>query len=624
MSTAELESQARQGDSDAYLELIGRWDGDLRAMVWSVVDSAASTDEVMERAAVAAFNHIDRFDGQTSMRTWLHTVCLRAAIEHARDGTSLDIVPPAVPDDVAALDDAFRSLDGVERLLVMLTTGLGHDIDDTATIVGMPSASVASNVSRALDRLRTRTANPDDAVELANDDLATYLHRRVPEPGAGHWQRIEAGLRGDAPVEPATPSPIEPPDTGGEADDHGVHAVAPAAAASARSSEGRNRLIAAGVVAALAIVGLLVFLNRAGDDSADTATDAVDASEGAAVTASGADTSTTAGASESNDGVQAEPASPDDAAELDAAPGTTPLAAISMRLNGEANGPAGPYCFTHPSSYVFPADELVDRRALLYLDVAADGSVSYTAMQGESIVIAGTGLPDTTGALVTTPATQVGASGAPQYAMQIADDQITVTSGEPPLALVDCNGPEVLERVNTMFVLLTDPTAAWEFAAWPPDDAVLSSAGLGPIRIGMTVNELAAELGVDLEIETIDGNTAGACGWVAATPSIARDVWILVELTSPDDGIIRRVSTFSGPWFTPSGITVGSTQQDVITTFPNQIEERPHVYTEGTYMRFLPNNADDPNTVEFVNEGGTIAEIRAGDRNWVGLIEGCA
>lgn len=466
-----------------------------------------------------------------------------------------------------------------------------------------------------------------------DDELRDYLQSRIPAPGPGYWDSIDARLRGEEP-------PSRPVDVAGSASSDERHVESSDTDASVIRPMGMNKtnslgspriLLLAAALIVIAGLGAVALLNRADDEpvgvataSDDPADDGATSEDGATNKEDGDQRGEDSAATSSDEPVQAEPASPEEAAELNALMDASPLMAVQSRLNGAFDTPAGPYCFSHPDSYVFPADELADRRALLQLDVGGDGFVNFTAMQGETIVITGSGYPDEAGTLLTTPIAEVGASGAPPYEIQIGDAQISVAPSEAPLDLVDCDDPEIFDRLNTMFVLLTDPTASWVFDAWPPDDAVLSSAGLGPIRIGMSVSELSAELGVDLSIETIDGNVAGACGSVAATTSIARDVWILVELTSPEDGIIRRVSTFSGPWFTPSGITVGSTQQDVIETFPGQIEESSHVYVDGTYMRYLPTNADDPNTVEFVNEDGIIAEIRVGDRDWVGLVEGCA
>ncbi len=460
-----------------------------------------------------------------------------------------------------------------------------------------------------------------------DDELREYLQSRIPEPGPSYWESIDARLSGeDAPNSTsADPAIAISDERHAESPDTDASVIRPTGMNKTNSLGSPRILLLAAALIVIAGIGAFALLSRSDDEPVGVA--AASDEPAAATQDSAVSGATEEGPSDetsADEPMQAEPASPEEAAELNALMDASPLQAIRNRLNGGFDTTAGPYCFSHPNSYVFPADELDDSRALLQLDVAVDGFVNFTAMQGETIVITGSGYPNETGTLLTTPIAEVGASGAPPYEIQIGDEQISVAPSEAPLTLVDCDDPEIFDRINTMFVLLTDPTASWVFDAWPPDDAVLSSAGLGPIRIGMTVNELSAELGVDLSIDTIDGNVAGACGSVAATTSIARDVWILVELTSPDDGIIRRVSTFAGPWFTPSGITVGSTQQDVLETFPGQIEERPHVYVDGTYMRFLPNNADDPNTVEFVNEDGVIAEIRVGDRDWVGLIEGCA
>lgn len=167
------------------------------------------------------------------------------------------------------------------------------------------------------------------------------------------------------------------------------------------------------------------------------------------------------------------------------------------------------------------------------------------------------------------------------------------------------------------------PASPDESAAWPLDDAVLSSVGLGPIRIGMTVSELSSELGTELAIDTLNGNVVGACGWIT-TSAIDGDVWVIVELTSPTDAIIRRVTVSNSRWSTPSGMTVGVSEETVFETFPGQIESSPHVYVDGNYLTFQPNNTNDPNTVQFVSEGGIVAQIHAGDRNWVSLVEGCA
>lgn len=159
MAMSDLEVRAHQGDPAAFAALLRDWDHDLRGVVWSVVRNANTTDQVMQVAYDTAFASIDRFDDQASMKTWLHTICLRTAIDQTR------AAPPDIDNSASAdteLDAAFDSLDGVERLLIMLTVGVGASFDEAATIVGMPRATVADKVARARDRLDARRTEVAD------------------------------------------------------------------------------------------------------------------------------------------------------------------------------------------------------------------------------------------------------------------------------------------------------------------------------------------------------------------------------------------------------------------------------------------------------------------------------
>ena len=167
VTSSDLEERSLAGDAAAFGELIREWDHDLRGVVWTVVRSAHATDSVMHSSYEKAFRNIHRFDGTTSLKTWLHTICLRAAIDHARASSGHEDVdgqasPPfsshainLVPDS-EELDAVFDSLDRVEQLLLMLTAGLGYGFDETATMVGIARSTVASKAGRAREHLRTR------------------------------------------------------------------------------------------------------------------------------------------------------------------------------------------------------------------------------------------------------------------------------------------------------------------------------------------------------------------------------------------------------------------------------------------------------------------------------------
>lgn len=169
VNPSDLETSARAGDAAAFGELIRAWDHDLRGVVWTVVRSADATDDVMQNSYEKAFRAIGRFDGRASLKTWLHTVCLRSAIDYTRreahrkhDDLTHVVASPAAQDvadgAVASVElgRVFDSLEPVEQVLLMLTAGLGYSFDETATIVGLPRGTVASKVGRARVELRNR------------------------------------------------------------------------------------------------------------------------------------------------------------------------------------------------------------------------------------------------------------------------------------------------------------------------------------------------------------------------------------------------------------------------------------------------------------------------------------
>lgn len=170
-----LEERARQGNAAAFGALIEQFDHDLRGVVWSVVRSNHATDDVMQVAYEKAFRKIGTFDGRSALKTWMHRICYRAAIDHVRyenrrrhaDIDDVTMAGPfssrtATPSDVGRVDDAIEveamltDFDDEQRALLMLTLGLGYTFDETAEIMEMNRGTVASKVSRARTKLQQK------------------------------------------------------------------------------------------------------------------------------------------------------------------------------------------------------------------------------------------------------------------------------------------------------------------------------------------------------------------------------------------------------------------------------------------------------------------------------------
>lgn len=91
-------------------------------------------------------------------------------------------------------------------------------------------------------------------------------------------------------------------------------------------------------------------------------------------------------------------------------------------------------------------------------------------------------------------------------------------------------------------------------------DSQLTPSGIGPIVLGMTLEEAERVSGVTL----VSGQRFGDC-WFA-DPDGLDGVSFMVLNDS-----IRRVDVSGGRTATPEGIRVGSTEQDVLEAYPGQI-----------------------------------------------------
>lgn len=169
LSATELESRARSGDGRAFGELIRRFDSDLRGVAWSVVRTADGTDDVMQTAYEKAFRSIESFDGRSALKTWLHSIVHRTALDYLRyegrrrhqtlavvDQIGLGLQTDGASDRALGRLELSALLDHLEpesRAALMLTVGLGYSYEEAAEILGEARGTVASRVSRARKQL---------------------------------------------------------------------------------------------------------------------------------------------------------------------------------------------------------------------------------------------------------------------------------------------------------------------------------------------------------------------------------------------------------------------------------------------------------------------------------------
>ena len=145
----------------------------------------------------------------------------------------------------------------------------------------------------------------------------------------------------------------------------------------------------------------------------------------------------------------------------------------------------------------------------------------------------------------------------------------------------------------------------------------VSTAGLGPIRIGMNPQEANIAAGYGLELEFIDD----ACYYLTPEPVLS-NVGFMVA-----DGTIARVDIFAGSNITTrSGARIGMTKAQIIGLFGAKIQTSAHKYvTGGEYLTFVPVDEADKNfrVIFETDANGIVTSYRSGRLPEVGWIEGC-
>jgi len=156
-----LVQAARAGDRAALDALLRRHVDFIHAVCRRLAGNDADADDATQEALIAIARGIRRFDGRSSLRTWLYRVATNACLDELRrkarrpvtglpqleqdtDAPSLD---ESVSDQVV-LDAALRALPEEFRAPVVLRDVLGMDYAEIAVTLGLRPGTVRSRIAR--------------------------------------------------------------------------------------------------------------------------------------------------------------------------------------------------------------------------------------------------------------------------------------------------------------------------------------------------------------------------------------------------------------------------------------------------------------------------------------------
>jgi RNA polymerase sigma-70 factor (ECF subfamily) len=232
MTERELIDRARAGDEHAYDVLLEPHRAELRAHCYRMLGSAHDAEDAVQEALLRAWRGLTRFEGRSSLRSWLYTistnVCLKAIERRPKLVLPIDYGPPAdphdgpgrpivesvwvepYPDERLALDDALagpearyeqresvelafiaalQHLPARQRAVLILRDVLGFSARDVARALETTPPSVDSALQRAHKTVDERL--PAQSQQATLRVLGDEGLREIVDAYVAAWERAD-------------------------------------------------------------------------------------------------------------------------------------------------------------------------------------------------------------------------------------------------------------------------------------------------------------------------------------------------------------------------------------------------------------------------------------------------
>jgi RNA polymerase sigma-70 factor, ECF subfamily len=220
---------ARRGDHTAFARVVDPHRKELLAHCYRMLGSTTDAEDALQDTLLAAWRGLPRFEGRSSLRSWLYTIatnaCLRAIKRRPKRVLPLDYAPPADPQaergkplaesvwiqpfaDSLLIDSAtpasryeereavelafiaaLQHLPATQRAVLILRDVLGFSARETADALAATSVSVDSALQRAHKTVEARL--PPRTQQQTLRTLSDTALREIVEKFAAAWERAD-------------------------------------------------------------------------------------------------------------------------------------------------------------------------------------------------------------------------------------------------------------------------------------------------------------------------------------------------------------------------------------------------------------------------------------------------
>ncbi len=168
-SELELTTRARQGDRDAFAELVRSHYPGLVRVIFRLCGDAALAEDAAQETFIKAWLHLTAFEPGTSLKSWLYRIGVNTALDALRRGRKAPVDLEAVraedssagPEEALlqkerakSVQAAILSLSEANRTILVLREYGGLSYAEIAAALDVPAGTVMSRLNYARNRLR--------------------------------------------------------------------------------------------------------------------------------------------------------------------------------------------------------------------------------------------------------------------------------------------------------------------------------------------------------------------------------------------------------------------------------------------------------------------------------------